>query len=278
MINSLSKLLTPTSQSVLNTQSFAYSFNKQNNNEIVWKNRVTLILKSYFSMLFCLIGKPVFIISPNKVKIHLFYYRPRLSSRRLGQLYRSFWYKWYNVASPDKRRSPKALNSENGRKLILLNSRFKYLAGLLSSLLKTNVELELVRLKYPHHDSEILAQLIAINGEMTTYSRIKKTLFTRTTIITKINQLRERSARFHAWFKQPTILDDKIRIATKLTGIRIRIAGRLALQRVVPKQTVKTAYKGGISKSIHILVSSSTHTSKNKRGAFTVKVWLGHGI
>lgn len=280
MINNLSKLLTSSNSSVINNQSIVYNFNKQNNVNIgpVWKNKVTLILRSYFAMLFCLISKPVFIFTPNKVTIHLFYYKPKLSSRRLNLMYRSFWYKWYHVKSPDKRRSIKALNSDNGRKLILLNSRFKYIASFLAMLLKTNVELELVRLKYPYHDSEILAQLIGINGKSSTYPRIKKNLFGRATILPKKLHLAERTAKALALEANPTVLDNKMSIVSQLTGIKIRIAGRLARQRIVPKRTVKTAYKGGISKSAVNYVNSSTYTSKNRRGAFSVRVWLSHGI
>ena len=67
-------------------------------------------------------------------------------------------------------------------------------------------------------------------------------------------------------------------IASNLTGIKVRIAGRLARQRVVPKRTVKTTYKGAISKSNNNLVDSATYTSKNKKGAFSIRVWLSHGI
>lgn len=280
MLNNLTKLLTSSNSSVINSQSTVYNFNNQNNVDIgpVWKNKVTLILKSYFALCYCLISRPVFIFTPNKVTIHLFYYKPKLSSRRLSWMYKSFWYKWYHVGSPDKRRSPKALNSDNGRKLILLHSRFKYIASFLASLLKRNVELEVVRLKYPYHDSEILAQLIGINGKSSTYPKIKKNLFTKASILSKQGHLTERSIKYHNLILNPTKLEDKISIVSKLTGIKIRIAGRLARQRIVPKRTVKTAYKGGIARSENNYVNSSTYTSKNRRGAFSVRVWLSHGI
>jgi hypothetical protein len=144
--------------------------------------------------------------------------------------------------------------------------------------LKTNVELEVVRLKYPYHDSEILAQLIGINGKSSTYPKIKKNLFDKASILPKKTHLEERTAKSLALDHNPSILDDKMSIVSQLTGIKIRIAGRLARQRIVPKRTVKTAYKGGISKSVVNFVNSSTYTSKNRRGAFSVRVWLSHGI
>lgn len=280
MINNLTKLLTFSNSSVINNQSIVYNFNNQNNMNIgpVWKNKVTLILRSYFALLFCLIGKPVFIFTPNKVTIHLFYYRPKLSSRRLSQTYRTLWHKWYQAKRNSQGRSPKVLNSDNGRRLFLSHSRFQYIAYFLANLLKTNVELEVVRLKYPYHDSEILAQLIGINGKKSTYPRIKKNLFDKATILSKKTHLAQISAKADSLNAQPSVLDDKMSIVSQLTGIKIRIAGRLARQRIVPKRTVKTAYKGGISKSQVNFVNSSTYTSKNRRGAFSVRVWLSHGI
>jgi hypothetical protein len=66
-------------------------------------------------------------------------------------------------------------------------------------------------------------------------------------------------------------------LITYLTGIKLRISGRLTKQRVVPKRTVKTAYKGGISENKNNIVESSTFTHKNKKGAFSIRIWLSHG-
>ena len=54
-------------------------------------------------------------------------------------------------------------------------NRLRDLTIFLSKYLKINVELELVQLIHPYHDSNILAQLIAINGRTLTYRKIKKT-------------------------------------------------------------------------------------------------------
>jgi Mitochondrial ribosomal protein (VAR1) len=78
--------------------------------------------------------------------------------------------------------------------------------------------------------------------------------------------------------KEQARLNKRLLIASRLTGIKVRIAGRLARQRVVPKRTVKTTYKGAISRSINNLVDSATFTDKNKKGAFSIRVWLSHRI
>ena len=66
-----------------------------------------------------------------------------------------------------------------------------------------------------------------------------------------------------------------------ITGMKIRISGRLTTQRSVPRQTVQTAQVGSFSSS-HIpsnskasgIISSASFSTKNQKGAFTVKVWI----
>lgn len=381
MINNLTKIFSNSNTSLINNQSVVYNFNKQNNVNIGtgWNHLVTLILTSYFKKFNCLISKPVFIFTPNKIIIHLFYYRPE---QEVSDTQRKLKANQYKNKSLDKfkrslmnriklthvklirqqtklgkknisltrkdttrltryrrisrstlftllRKSRinamklfmKLVNSRKGRVYFFNMSRFNSIAMLLSRILNTNIELQLVRLKYPYHDSNILAQLIGKNGKKLTYGRIKKILFDKATIFTKANEnknidkaqspieyggigsssisapnsmnldLRDNKMEDNlsiggsglvnkggsAVLKETAIENNKA-IATLLTGIKIRISGRLARQRVVPKRTVKTAYKGGISKSKNNLVDYSTYTSKNKKGAFSVRVWLSHGI
>jgi S-ribosylhomocysteine lyase LuxS involved in autoinducer biosynthesis len=65
---------------------------------------------------------------------------------------------------------------------------------------------------------------------------------------------------------------DDISPVTKLTGFKIKISGRLARQRVIPKKTVKTTYKGAISPNKYNLVDQATFTGKNKKGAYSIRV------
>lgn len=294
MVNKLIKLLSSSNTSVIKNQSTVYNFNKKNNVNIRpgWKNKVTLILIAYFKSLFCLISKPVFIITPDKIKIHLFYYKRAVSRKiflkrikefaiRYGiimdsnNIYKDTWIKSLNL------KLEKAFNSKEGRFLFLAQYRLNDLAILLSKLLQKNVELELVRLKYPYHDSNILAQLIGINGRKLTYGRIKKVLFNKATISAKSVEGATPAAEHNNNMDIEGISSNPLSIkerTSRLTGLKIRIAGRLNRQRVVPKRTVKTAYKGGISKTENNLVDTATYTSKNKKGAVSVRVWLSHRI
>ena len=55
-------------------------------------------------------------------------------------------------------------------------ARLTFLVLLLSKLLQTNVQIELVRIKYVYNDSNILAQFLGINSHRVTYGRIKNLL------------------------------------------------------------------------------------------------------
>lgn len=63
-----------------------------------------------------------------------------------------------------------------------------------------------------------------------------------------------------------------------LTGINIKLAGRLLSQKVIPRYTVKTAQQGTLSRSPSRLILQGMSTKKNKRGTFSISISMGHGF
>jgi len=63
-----------------------------------------------------------------------------------------------------------------------------------------------------------------------------------------------------------------------LSGITIRVAGRLLTHRVVPRQTVKTTRRGASAKGKINFKDLATYTNKNKRGAFSITVKSGQNF
>lgn len=266
-------------------------------------------------------------------------------------------------------RAKNYLRRSSGRKSSLFRPNLNSLIKLLSDILATEVQLEIVQLKYPYHDSNIFAQLLGFKARKLTYGKIKNKIIKKIPVYysntrrssreegTKSSFVLTRSGSFTGAgagdkIKKKSVLssfkfgveigggqdgvtkakllgsvdspssnsrkslgnstlkiskskvasissvnklrvgqketinlnvhrrkkDKKNQIASVLTGIKVRIAGRLARQRVVPKRTVKTTYKGAVSKSNINLVESATYTGKNKKGAFSIRVWLSHGI
>ena len=63
-----------------------------------------------------------------------------------------------------------------------------------------------------------------------------------------------------------------------LTGLKVRISGRLITQRIIPKRTVQQKEIGNFKRTNNSIVDYSMFTSKNKRGAYTIKVWTTSNI
>jgi ribosomal VAR1-like protein len=230
---------------------------------------INSILIAFFKKFFILISKPVYTITPNGIKISILYFLPNKPRRKslVGkkQIARrpvslkarklAYWNQFITKITPGTRIAKKETRFQR--------SRITFLVLLLSKLLQTNVQLELVRLKYVYHDSNILAQFLGINSHKNTYARFKNLLWQRvTTLSVKDNSLLN------------TTQDSPV---TQLTGFKIKISGRLAKQRVIPKKTVKSTYKGAISPNKNNLVQEATFTGKNKKGAYSIRVWTSHG-
>lgn len=59
-----------------------------------------------------------------------------------------------------------------------------------------------------------------------------------------------------------------------ITGVKIKLSGRLTTQRAAPRKTVQSSRLGSSAIGPNATVDFSQHTAKNKLGAFTVKVWI----
>lgn len=306
MLNQVTKLLfssNPAGATTFDTQTTVYNFNKGQNISVTGnKENASILLKYYFASISCLISKPLFTISPGKVIIHLCYYNPKDShSASFAQPYAS-----KTTAIP----STEGSASVTQRSLV---PNFKTIGHMLNQIFNKPVELELIPLRYPYHDSTILAQVIALNSKKYNFNRMMQKLFQKATIITQtysscgqgpagesLNSMPASLASLPAPAKavgyaaQPTAEEGKsdasaasaaklVSPVSLLTGIKVTIAGRLITQRIVPKSTVKTAYKGQLSSALggkmsHKFIDSATYTSKNKIGAYTVRVQLGHKV
>lgn len=218
-------------------QNIVYQFNKNNkgkqNSSVGINKNVYTLLESTFLSMSSLISKPIIIITPNKVVIQLFYY--------LNNFYSS------NSCSA----SPKGFN----KLLNINNDKLQSLCLNLSKIYKKPVELELDRLHYPYHDSNILSNMIGLISNIVKLRFIIKKLFS----IAKIKKTNNSSI-----------------IPSYLSGFKIRVAGRLLTQRVIPRLTVKTIQRGTLARGKAKFVDSARFSNKNKRGSFSITVTMGH--
>jgi hypothetical protein len=236
------------------SENISYNFNSGNNKLI--KNIYTLLEYSFFSMS-SLISKPVFEITPEKVVVHLYFFvfnkgtitNEAKRSRGVNKNNR-------NLSAPQAQQSPETFLSSNSSKL-------NKICEILSGYFKKPVELELVRLYYPYFNSNILVNLLGLIINKIKVRFIMKKLFKKAII------------------KNPTKLPRKKRltiIPSFLSGIKIRIAGRLLTHRVVPRKTVKTIRRGALARGKVNFLDVARFTNKNKRGAFSITISSGQNF
>ena len=150
-------------------------------------------------------------------------------------------------------------SSPNNKLLNINNDKLQSLCLNLSKIYKKPVELELDRLHYPYYDSNILSNMIGLISNIVKLRFIIKKLFS----LAKIKKTNKFS-------KNSSI------IPSYLSGFKIRVAGRLLTQRVVPRLTVKTIQRGTLARGKAQFVNSARFSNKNKRGSFSIMVTTGH--
>jgi len=254
-----------------------YHFNTESNKLI--KNIYKLLAGSFKSM-YCLISKPVFVMTPDKIIIQLFYFlfipnilkfkkifkygkRNKLSKqislkrkKRFKKQYRNFRKIKINVRIKLRKLSNVVITK-------VFKDKFKKLCDILSHLFKKPVQLDLIRLHYPYNDSNILVNLLGIMINKIKLRIIFRKLFEKA-VIKKINTETGKSR-------------NNI-IPAFLSGINIRVAGRLLTHRVIPRKTVKTIRRGAAATGKINFSDVARYTNKNKRGAFSITVSSGQNF
>jgi hypothetical protein len=141
--------------------------------------------------------------------------------------------------------------------------KFEKLCEVLNSIFNKPIELDLIRLHYPYHDSNILVRLLAFMINKMKLRRITRRLFNKAVVksIKKINN------------------KDQVNIIPAfISGITIKVAGRLMKYKVIPRKTVKIVRRGSSSIGKVNYSDVSRYTNKNKRGSFTITIKSGHNF
>jgi len=254
-------------------------FNFNSNTNKLIKNIYKLLQASFKSM-YCLISKPVFIITPDKIIIQLFYYSLIPNILKLKKLHKLNTNVKYNkLIKFNNRKKFKLIKKQYSKfrkikfnlriKLRKLSNitltkiffnKFKILCDILSNLFKKPVELNLIRLHYPYNDSNILVTLLGIMINKIKLRMIIRRLFEKA-VIKNLNKVN---------------LNRKVNIIPAfLSGINIKVAGRLMTQKVIPRITVKNTRRGASARGKVNYLDVARYTNKNKRGAFSITIKAG---
>ena len=195
-------------------------------------------------------------------------------------------------------------------------NKFKALGIFLSKIFSKNVEIQLIRLWSIGLDSAIMAQIISknsnfnnsriiirklwkkivinkahkfkanrqntiLNGNKSVYNKInifnnKYKFSNKVYNLLNNEKTNLKLIQLNDFIKDPSNLNTNPYSLVKPVGVSIKIAGRLASERIQPKKTIKQFKLGATSNGIINLRESHRFTSKNKRGAFSVSIKLGN--
>jgi hypothetical protein len=141
--------------------------------------------------------------------------------------------------------------------------KFEKLCEVLNKIFKKPVELDLIRLQYPYNDSNILVRLLAFMINKIKLRKITRKLF-KNAVIKSIKKINNK---------------DEVKILPAfLSGMTIKVAGRLMKYKVIPRKTVKIIRRGSSSVGKINYSDISRYTNKNKRGAFSITVKSGQNF
>jgi hypothetical protein len=136
----------------------------------------------------------------------------------------------------------------------------------LESYFNCSIQLEITRLKYPFYNSNILAQLISLNGRKYGYEQVIRKLFPNIYI-------RNPKTTLTMYDLSPK---RKNALVSYISGIKLRIAGRYYRHKIIPRKTVNTFQRGSLQRGVINFVDSSKYINKSKRGSFCVSLTLSH--
>lgn len=205
-------------------------------------SNIYLILESCFNPMNSLISKPIFKFYSNKVVIFLFFYLIPGKTAKLNGI---------NFLEQNK-------------------NRLEFVCEILSKIFKKPIVLELTRLHHPFTDSNILANTLGPISDLNPFIKIRRRILKRAKIINPSN-VKNR-------FINKSILGLLSASPSFLSGIKIRINGRLLIQKVIPRKTMYNFQTGSLARAKANFVQTSRFTNKNKRGAYSITVNIGHGI
>jgi hypothetical protein len=223
------------------------------------------LLEASFKAMNCLISKPVFVFTPKKIKIQLFYFLLVADKKQLKKVRKRVKRNRYNrkqnsYTKKSRLKAAKILNLFSLNKVY--PEEFEILCGRLNKVFNKPVELNLIRLHYPSKDTNILVNFMGLIINKVKLARLFKKLFAGSIIktLTKIKSYK---------------YNDISIIPAFLTGLSIRVAGRIMTQRIKPRKTVSFKRRGATASGKINYLNFARLTNKNKRGSYSITIYAG---
>jgi hypothetical protein len=256
-------------------------------------NNVSVLLKYFFKLIGgALISKPIFIYKNNKIIIRLFVYIKKniffINQEQKNNLF-------YLLSKNTKSISPQIISKFILKKkwfklnkltaymgsllpfnafgeifsqniLSVYKKEFNALTKILEIFFNNPIQLEITRIHYPFFDSNILAQIIGLNGKFLSFERIVRQ------ILSKIVIRNPKTSRYAVDLSP----NNKNSVSSYISGLKIKVAGRFYRQAIVPRKTVSLIQKGTLSRGVVNFNEFSRYLNKSKRGSFCLSVNISH--
>jgi ribosomal protein S3 len=143
----------------------------------------------------------------------------------------------------------------------LNNNTINNLGDVLRKLFGRPVELRFVKLHYPYLNRTILAKYIRLSVNTMKFKYVIKKLIKKGPLL-KIKNI-------ELMTKEPN------QVLPGIQGFKFKVSGRPLTQRVRPRKTILKKQIGKFYKDNKTsFIDYRQFTTKNKRGAYTVKVWI----
>lgn len=200
----------------------------------IFFNNITKLLENSFFTMSSIISKPVYSITKDKVVIHLLYFLVNKNFYQTAKI------KFLSL-------------NQNNLELLCVN---------LSKIFQKPVEFDLVRIKKPYYDGNILANLLGRISDV----NYKPLISILDNLFNKVKIQNPRRS----------MPESDLIIPTFLTGLKIKLGGRLLKSKIIPRQTVKITQHGSLTRSSADIITKNRYTMKNKRGTFSFTITIGH--
>ena len=156
------------------------------------------------------------------------------------------------------------------------------LSVIFGKIFNKKVEFEIIKAQLPFQDSNILAQILGYNANKYKFRRMLKILVPRAVIKNPSKELTQDSPANTAPAGLPVAQGLPCEAGggrifpSYLSGMNIKLAGRLMTQSIRPRFTVQSLQEGSLARVKVHFIEKSRFTGKNKRGAFSFTVTISH--
>lgn len=135
-----------------------------------------------------------------------------------------------------------------------------------------SVELRLIRLNHAVLDSSIFAQYLSMNSKTYSFNRLFDLLKASLPVV-----VAKDSVGVSPHGTEMNLSQNENHLSY-ITGVKVALSGRLTTQRSIPRQTTSANRLGLAAKGNFKNNDYNSFTSKNKLGAFTMKVWTSQQV